>query len=69
MTIEMTIILQEIPASTVNATTAEKEATRLLVFGRIKEKRNIMTSTTYSWDIYYVYNFKKKTMKKISKNG
>ena len=46
MTTEMTIKLQEMPTSTVNAITVEKEATRLLVVGRGKKKRKTMTSET-----------------------
>ena len=43
MTIEMTIILQEIPASTGNETTVEKEVTWLLIVGQIKENRKTIT--------------------------
>ena len=45
MTIEKTIRLQESPASTGNATTAEKESTRLLIVGQRKKNRKTMTLT------------------------
>ena len=47
-TTETIIGLQEIPASTGNATTVEKEVTGLFIVGRIKEKRKTMTSTNDS---------------------
>ena len=49
MTTKVTIRLQEIPASAVNATTVERGATGLLVVGEIKEKGETMTWITYSW--------------------
>ena len=65
----MTIRLQEIPVSTGNATTVEKEVTRLLVVGKRKENRNNMTSTTYLWEQHYAERYKKRKMKKIPNNG
>ena len=50
MTTEMTIILQEIPNSMGNVTTAEKEATWLLIVVQRKEKKKNMTSTTSLWE-------------------
>ena len=69
VTRETTIRLQEILASTGKATTLEKEATRLLIFGRRKGNRKRMNLTTSLWEPFSVENFKKRTMKKISKNG
>ena len=46
MATETTARLQEIPASTGNATTVVKKDTRLLIVGRRKEKRKTMTLTT-----------------------
>ena len=45
MTIEKTIRIQESPASTGNAKTAEKESTRLLIVGQRKKNRKTMTLT------------------------
>ena len=57
------------PRFTGNAKTVEKEATRLLIFGRRKERRKTMASTTSLWEAHSMDNFKKKTMKKTSENG
>ena len=69
ITTEGTIRPQEIPTSTGNATTAEKEVTRLLIVGRRKEKRKTMTLKISLWDPHSVEKFKKITMKKTPKNG
>ena len=66
---EMKKRLQEIPTSTGNAATVEKEVTGLMIFGLRNKKRKTMTLTTYSWDPNSVKNSKKITMKKILKNG
>ena len=65
MTTEMTIILQESPASTENATAVEKEATRMFIVGQRKKNRKTMPSTTSLWEPRYVDNSKKRTMEKI----
>ena len=62
-----TIRLQEIPASTGNATSVEKQTTGMLIDGRRKEKRKTMTSKTYSWDQHYVEKSNKITTKNILK--
>ena len=67
-TTETTIRLQERPASTGNSKTAEKEVTGLLTVGRINERRNMMTSTTYYWDTHSVEKYREITMKNILKN-
>ena len=66
---EMTIKLQESPASMGNAKTVGKEDTGLLIVGRGKEKIETMTSTTYLWDSHSVDKYNKRTIKKIPKNG
>ena len=68
-TTEMIIRLQEIPNLTRNATTVEREATRLLIFWRIKEKRKTMMLKTSLWDPNYVEKYNKITTKEILKNG
>ena len=65
----MTIRLQEVPVSTGNATTVEKDVTRMLIVGRSKEKRKKMTSKAYFWEAHSVEKYKEKTTKKIPKNG
>ena len=47
MATETTARLQEIPASTGNATTVVKGFTGLMVLGQIKENRKTMMSTNY----------------------
>ena len=44
-----------------------KEATWLLIIGKIKGKRYTMTFTTSLWDPYYVEKLNNITMKKILK--
>ena len=64
---ETTIRLQEIHASTGNATSVQKQATGMLIDGLRKEKRKTMTSKTYSWDQHYVEKSNKITTKNILK--
>ena len=69
MTTETTIRMQESHTSMGNSKTVEKEATRLLIVRRRKGNRKTMTLATSSLEPYSVENFKKRTTKKISKNG
>ena len=69
ITTETTIRLKETPASTSNAKTVEKEATRLLIVGRRKEKIKTTTSTTYLWEPQSLEKFRKRKMNMIPNNG
>ena len=66
---EITIILKESPTSTGNATNVVKEVTGLLIVGQVKVNRKTMTSTTYSWEKYYVEQFRTRTIKNILNIG
>ena len=46
-----------------------KEVIRLLIIGRRKEKRMMMTSKTSLWDPYSMDKSKKRRTNKITKNG
>ena len=41
----------------------------MLIVGKRKENRKMMTLTTYSWEQHYVEKYKERTIKKILKNG
>ena len=68
MTTETTTRMKESPASMGNAITVGKEATGLLLVGRITEDKNTITLKTSYWEPYSVENFKKRTMKNMSNN-
>ena len=51
-----------------NVTTAEKRAAGRLIFGQIRNRKN-MTSVTLFWGAHFVEKSQKMTMKKTSNNG